>query len=397
MSDLVDRAIAAAARRQDEVLPVLERWVRQNSFSENLAGVAAVGNMLAEDFAIAGLALTRHPGDTVGDHLVWCTPAWDAQPDARQLLVGHHDTVFPPGTFEVWERNGDILRGPGVLDMKGGLVVIRAAFMALADIGVLAGLPLSLVSVSDEEIGSRHSYDMLQKHARGARAALVFEAGRTTDAIVTRRKGTGRITITAHGKAAHAGNNHQDGINAITALARLVARAHDHTDYDAGLTINVGLFSGGTSANTVPAEATTTIDFRYTHRQDGEELMASLGRAADEIASQTGARFSFTGGIRRAPLEKTAASQALYERYAACARAVGLGDGECPLIGGGSDANTVSEVGVPAIDGLGPRGRGFHTHDEIIEIPTLALRTQALLRYLLTTWSERDDERRVRP
>lgn len=383
MTDVLDRALEAAARRHGEMLPLLERWVRTNSFSDEIASVNAMGDLLAQGFAIAGLTLERVPGAGVGDHLVWRTPAWDARPAERQLLIGHHDTVFPPGTFEVWELAGDILRGPGVLDMKGGLMVVRTALAALADIGVLDRLPLAVVSVGDEEISSRHSQAMLRELARGARAALVFEAGRANDSIVTQRKGTGRITATAIGKAAHAGNNHADGINAIWALAQFVDRAQAVTDYEAGVTINIGLIRGGTSVNTVPAEASCSADMRFVRAVDGQAAIERMQRAADEIAAATGARLEVTGTIGRQPLERSDASVALYRAYAACAAAAGLGDGECPLMGGGSDANTVSAVGVPAIDGLGPRGRGFHTHDEYIEVPTLTMRVEALIRYLV--------------
>jgi glutamate carboxypeptidase len=383
MITLLDRVLDAAKTRHAEALPMLERWVRTNSFSGNVAGVNAMGDLLARDFAMEGLSLERHPGEGVGDHLIWRTPAWEDRPARRQVLIGHHDTVFPPGTFEVWERDGDRLRGPGVLDMKGGLVVIRTALAALADTGLLANLPLAVMSVGDEEIGSWHSRPLVQSLCRGAVAALVFEAGRAGDAIVTRRKGTGRIRVRAAGKAAHAGNNHAEGINAIWALARFVDAAQSQTDHDAGVTVNVGLISGGSSANTVPASAECVIDFRYIRTEDGSALMAALERAATDISAALGARVSLDGGIRRAPLERSEASAGLYRKYAACAQTAGLGGGECPLVGGGSDANTVSAVGVPAIDGLGPRGTGFHTHDEVIELSTIPLRVEALIRYLL--------------
>lgn len=388
MSDpaLETRALAAADRRAAELLPLLRRWVEVNSYTANVAGCNRVADLLLDGFALDGLAATRVAGGGGagggGDHLIWRTPAWEARPDHRLLLIGHHDTVFPPGTFEVWDEEGDRLRGPGVLDMKGGLATIRTALAALADTGVLAELPLAVATVADEETGSSDSRTMLEDLARGARAALVFESGRTTDALVTRRKGTGKVTVSVHGKAAHAGNALADGINAVWALARFVDVAQRATDWDRGVTVNVGLFHGGTSANTVPEHATCQIDFRYVHAVDGHALMASLDRAAQGLAAETGARFVIEGGIRRAPLERTDASLALLRRYEACALAEGLRGGEAPLQGGGSDANTVSAVGVPAIDALGPRGKGFHTTDEYIELPTLAQRTRALVRFL---------------
>lgn len=378
----VDRALAAADRRGPELLPALRRWVEVNSYTGNIAGCNRVAELLLESFALDGLSAERVPGTGCGDHLIWRTAAWTTQPARRLVLVGHHDTVFPPGTFEVWEEHGDRLRGPGVLDMKGGLATIRTALAALADCGRLAELPLAVVSVADEETGSSDSRTMLEDLARGARAALVFESGRASDALVTQRKGTGKVTVKVTGKAAHAGNNLKDGVNAVWAVARFVDGAQRLTDWAKGVTVNVGLINGGTSANTVPEHASCQLDFRYVRQVDGVELMAAFDRLARGLAEETGARFVLEGGIRRQPLERSDASLALMRRYEAGALAEGLAGGEAPLQGGGSDANTVSSVGVPAIDALGPRGKGFHTHDEYIELATLGQRTRALVRFL---------------
>lgn len=379
---MIDRLLEAARRRGEKTLGVLERWVKQNSYSADVDRVNAMGELLCEDFSLDALTLERHPGDGVGDHLVWRTPAWEARPADRLLLIGHHDTVFPPGSFERWEIEGDVLHGPGVLDMKGGLAVVHTALAALADEGALADLPLALISVADEEIGSRHSQALTGELAAGARAALVFEGGRAEDRIITRRKGTGAILAEVKGRAAHAGNHHDQGINAIRALARLVDAVESLTDYDAGVTVNVGLIRGGEARNTVPAHAEADIDFRFVRAEDGRRLVDEMHRVAREVAASTGAELTLEGGIRRPPLERSDASAALYQRYAACARDAGLGAEECPLIGGGSDANQVSAAGVPAIDGLGPRGRAFHTHDEQIEVSTLADKVEALVRFL---------------
>jgi len=384
MSDQLVQALEAARVRDAELLPMLRRWVETNSFSGNVDGVNSMGALLLEDFALPGLEVERRGGTDVGDHFFWRSSAWASSQNGRILLVGHHDTVFPPGTFDVWEHQGDRLRGPGVLDMKGGLSIIRTALAALADVGELAGLPIGVVCVGDEEIGSADSKPWVEELARGASCALVFEAGRAEDAIITQRKGTGRFRVRVAGKAAHAGNYHKQGINSIWALSRFVDRVQRLTDYDRGVTVNVGVVEGGTTANTVPAEAVCQVDFRFVTLDDGQQLVTKFDHIARELAEETGAKFELSGGLRRPPLERSDASTEVYGHYGRCAKEAGLGDVECDLLGGGSDASTVSAVGVPAIDGLGPRGFGFHTHDEYIEVSSLRLRVEALVRFLLT-------------
>lgn len=375
-------ALAFADRHGAATLALLRRWVEQDSYTAAVDDVNAMGALLREAFALPELRCESRPGRGFGDHLCFRTRAWDERPSERVLLVGHHDTVFPPGTFQGWHEDGERVRGPGVLDMKGGIASVHAALSALSAVGALAALPVAFISVADEEVGSPDSRPFTAEWAKGAKAALVFEAGRPTDAIITQRKGTGILKVTVHGKAAHAGNAHADGVNAIWALARFVDAAQSLTDYDQGVTVNVGTIAGGTSKNTVPERAECVLDLRMVRLADGERAMAELAAAAARIGGELGARFELDGGIRRPPLERSDGSAELCRRYAACARAEGLGDGESPLLGGGSDANDVAQQGVPVIDGLGPRGRGFHTHDEHIETPTLLARTRALIRFL---------------
>lgn len=382
----LDMVLAAARAREAEMIALARSWVEVNSYTANVTGIDRVGAMLREAFALAALECTSVPGgEGFGAHLIWRTPAAASAPPV--LLVGHHDTVFPPGHFEGWREDGGRAIGPGALDMKGGLAVIRTALAALADVGALAELPLIVISVSDEEVGSPSSAPHLRALARGAACALVFESGRAHDMIITRRKGVGAMTVTAHGKAAHAGNHHQDGVNAIWALAKFVDAAQQLTDYGRGCTVNVGQLTGGTSKNTVPERAECMLDLRYETVADAEALIEALRAAAAAAAAAVpGTRLEVSGGANRLPLERTAASAALRDEYAACARAAGLGDGEAPLLGGGSDANTVAPLGVPAIDGLGPRGAGFHTTHEYVELATFGPKTEALLRFL---WGRR--------
>jgi glutamate carboxypeptidase len=323
------------------------------------------------------------PSGRFGHHALMTTRAGRGADAGAVLLLGHHDTVFPRATFEGFREDGALLRGPGVLDMKGGLAVIAFALGALEQAGVLDRVPLRVISVSDEEVGSPESRELIAEAARGASCALVFESGRMNDQIITRRKGVGGLTAIATGKAAHAGNLHHEGKNAIWAMARFIDRAQQLTDYARGVTVNVGRVEGGIGKNTVPELAEALVDFRFVARDDGPAVEEALRRAASEAAASVdGTTLALKGGVSRLPLERTDASAALYAEYAACARASGLGDGESPLLGGGSDANTCAALGVPAIDGLGPRGKGFHTVDEFIERASLVPKAQALVRFL---------------
>ena len=379
-ADDAARWLAEQAKPLEEALAEL---VEVNSFTENVDGGRKVAAMLEELYAIDGLESRRVTSTRFADHLV-VSSAWRSRGQAPIALVGHLDTVFPPGLFEGYRRDGDLARGPGVLDMKGGLVVVAWALKALAQAGALASLPgLRLVIVADEEVGSPEGQGVIKEAIEGAQGALVFEAGRKNDLVITRRKGTGAVTVTAHGKAAHAGNAHKEGANALWALAKLVDRAQALTDYDRGVTVNVGKVTGGTSKNTVPDHAEALIDLRFETRADGLALVAALRKAAEECAASVqGTRIEIEGGIARLPLERTDASVRLMESYGAAAKAAGLGSGEAGLIGGGSDASTAHAMGIAAIDGLGPRGIGFHTKDEQIEVATLVQKAQALARFL---------------
>ncbi len=383
-ADVLTRALGWIDQQQHPMEQLIAELVNISSHTPDRDGNTRV----ATHFADAARALTkggldggvvRSPSGKYGDHVVFANGGGNAV-----LLVGHHDTVFPRAAFDGFREDGTLLRGPGVLDMKGGLVVVAYALGALAHAGVLDRVPVRLVSISDEEIGSPEGRSLILEACKSSAAALVFESGRAADQIVTRRKGLGGLTVVAHGKAGHAGNAHADSVNAIWALSRFVDRAQQLTSYDRGVTVNVGKISGGIGKNTVPDRAEALVDFRYVTAPDGEALLAGLREAArDAAAGVAGARLDLDGGITRAPLERTDASGALLAEYAACAHAAGLGTAEAPLIGGGSDANTVAQAGIPAIDGLGPRGKGFHTVDEFIERDTLLPKTAALVRFLV--------------
>ena len=383
MSSGRDEVANWLAQRGASMQEEIAELVAINSYTENVEGGRQVGRVLAQKtFAIEGLTHNAVASARFADHLVFASNGGAGRDPIA--LVGHLDTVFPPGTFEGFRRDGDLARGPGVLDMKGGLVVVAFALRAIAEtVGLASIAPLRLAIVADEEGGSPEGQGVIRSAIADAKAALVFEAGRKGDAIITRRKGTGAVKALAIGKAAHAGNNHKEGANAIWSLARFIEAAQLLTDYARGVTVNVGRIEGGTSKNTVPDRATCDIDLRFETTKDGEDLVDALKKAAI-AACVDNTRIEITGGAARHPLERTQASAALMKSYGECAKESGLGDGEAGLIGGGSDASTSSSMGIASIDGLGPRGTGFHTKDELIEVATLVPKAQALARFLLS-------------
>ncbi|MBI5070034.1 MAG: M20/M25/M40 family metallo-hydrolase [Deltaproteobacteria bacterium] len=377
MSDPLSAGVAWLSGQAAPMAHLLELLVRQNSFTRNPQGVNAVADLVAAELARLGLAVERIPGARFGDHLAFAGPA----AGAPAFLVGHLDTVFPPGQFEGWESDGRVARGPGVFDMKGGAVVMLFGLAALGEAGLLGRVAVRGMLVSDEEVGSPESQPLLRARAAGAACALVLESGREGDRIVTARKGVAAVRAEASGVAAHAGNDHARGRNAVWALCRFVDRAQGLTDHGRGLTVNVGVFQGGTTKNTVPDRAYAEVDLRFATPADGERLEAALAQAAAE-AALPGTRIEVARSAWRDPMVRTEASAALAARYGACQRQAGLGDGEAPPAGGGSDACTTSAAGIPSIDGLGPRGSGYHTREERIELASLVPKAEALFRFL---------------
>jgi glutamate carboxypeptidase len=376
MPDLRD-ALGWLSQQAAPMERLLERLVRLNSFTRNRDGVNAVVEVVAAELSRIGLSVERIPGPPFGDHLAFAGPA----AGAPAFLLGHTDTVFPPGTFEGFESDGRVARGPGVFDMKGGIAAILFGIEALARAGLLGRVPLAGLLVSDEEAGSPGSQPLTRARAAGARCALCFESGREGDRIVTRRKGVGALRVEATGVAAHAGNDHARGRNAIWALARFVDRAQGLTDPGLSLTVNVGVIEGGSSKNTVPARARCEVDLRFGTAAEGEGLAARLERAAAE-AALPGTRIEVSRSAWREPMVPGAAAAALAREYGECQAESGLGSGEAPLSGGGSDASTTSAAGIPSIDGLGPRGSGYHTPEERVELASLVPKAAALCRFL---------------
>lgn len=383
---------------ESEQVKLLEALVNAPSHTHAKEDVEQAARLVDEAAATLGLSCVRlpDPEGRFADHRVYATPATKAD-ELALALVGHIDTVFPRSMgFLELRREGELVYGPGALDMKSGLTEILFALAAIkrAHPEAFAALKARFVLVSDEEVGSPSSnavvYDEL---ARVTSRALVFEAGRDEDTIVTARKGAGVYTVRAHGRSAHAGNKHAEGVNAVHALALAIPRIEALTDYARGLTLNVGLVKGGTAKNTVPDAAEAVVDVRFERAEDVarvEAFFASLEKdpfagVPDALLNERvrEARLSVSGGVSRPPMEASEANQALRRRYEAHAAAVGLRTGECPLQGGGSDANLLAARGVPVIDGLGPWGKHFHKVEEYASLDSLRKKTKALATFLL--------------
>jgi glutamate carboxypeptidase len=376
--DGVDVAVRWLRAQRPAMEKLVERFVVHGSYTRDAAGVNSVVAEITGELSRIGVRTERIKSvQGFGDHLFFETGAGGAP----AFLVGHTDTVFPAGTFDGWTVDGDFARGPGCFDMKGGIAVMVFALEALEEAGLLDRIPVAGLLVSDEEIGSPESQPLYRARAAGAACALGFESGRKGDEIQTRRKGVAALAVEAHGVAAHAGNEPEKGRSAIWSLARFADRVQQLADPARGTAVNVGTFHGGTTKNTVPAHARAEVDLRFLTPEDGDTLVAALERVAREAPIE-GTRLEVEPISRRPPLVRTDASAALAAEYGRCQVEAGLGSGEAPLSGGGSDAATTGAVGVPSIDGLGPRGADFHTPRERIELASLVPKAEALARFL---------------
>lgn len=298
--------------------------------------------------------------------------------DEQILILGHFDTVWDVGRLS-YRVEGNRAYGPGILDMKGGIIQALWAVKACRELGISLNKRIVFLCTSDEEVGSSSSRELIEREAVQSRAVLVPEpAAAHTGALKTTRKGVGRFAIKITGKAAHAGNHHQDGISAVQEMAHQILFLHSLTDYELGTTLNVGVVRGGSTENVVAEQAELGVDLRISQISEGErisKIIYGLKPHSEGITLQV------SGGVNRPPMEKTAGNEQLFRLAAACSSELGF-----PLIeeavGGGSDGNFTSALGIPTLDGLGAVGEGIHAENEHVEIDQLPVRA-ALMAGLL--------------
>lgn len=364
------------AEQQPAMLALLEEVVNIDSGSYDKAGVDRVGERFKQFYESHGMTVRTDPNETHGDAI---HVRLDDSPSNEKpiLLMGHRDTVFPKG--EVGRRPFKIENGraygPGVVDMKGGLVLNAFVLAAFKRFGGHPA-PLAALITSDEEIASPACRPVIERAGREARCVFNSEPGRPTGNVVTGRKGGVFMKMQVFGKAAHSGGNFEKGISAIGELAHKIVKLHALTDLKRGITLNVGLVSGGQSVNTTAPEAEGRIDLRYVKPSDRAWALDAVNAIVDTpVVPGTTARIEILGEFL--PLNATSASEELFSAYAAAAGEVGL-EIKGEFSGGCADSGFTAAVGCPTICAVGPVGGNAHTPEEYLEVESFVPRAQAM-------------------
>jgi glutamate carboxypeptidase len=350
----------------------LRELVLVESPSEDSAGVNSASELVATWAKGSGGRVRFRRQKNFGD----VVELRFGSPRSRQkpvLLLGHLDTVWPLGTLESmpWREEKGRLYGPGVLDMKAGVVMALTAVEALRELALLR--PVTLLLNSEEEIGSPVSRPITERLARESAAVFVLEPAQGL-AYKTARKGVGHYDVRVTGVGAHSGVDFEKGHSAVLELAKLILKISDFTDVKRGLTVNCGMIAGGTRSNVVAAEAHTEVDVRIARAADAarvERLFRSLK------VSDRACKLEITGGINRPPMERKAATIALFKQAKKLAAELGFALDEAAT-GGGSDGNFTAALGVPTLDGMGAVGEGAHAAHENVVIEHLIPRTTLL-------------------
>ncbi|BFM50356.1 M20 family metallopeptidase [Marinomonas sp. THO17] len=376
------------AEQEDKMIVCLEALVNVDSNSYDKAGVDNAGKLIEAWLAEDGIHCIWHALENSGDVLEARVGFNEAnQTEPAVFVMGHRDTVFPKGTLETrpFTREGMKAFGPGVADMKSGLVLncfVLKGLQYLLKTTDLETLPFPVVGLftGDEEIGSPEGRHVIRDRVSGGRAVFNAEPGRISGNVVSARKGGASFEIEVTGKAAHSGVNHADGVSAIGALAQLITWLHALTDYEKGITTNVGLVKGGMSSNTVAPHATARLDLRFIRLEQGEEVKAKI---QDIINTPTieGASATIKTLSEFQPFEASM-SEDLLAHYQQQASSLGFSvEGE--FTGGCSDAGFTSSMGVPTLCGTGPVGAKMHTDEEFCLLDTFVPRTQAVAKSIL--------------
>ena len=357
---------------------MLSRLVGIESQTDEKAGVDQMVNALAGELTALGATVTRYPQPVRGDHVLG---TFNQRGQDAVTLVLHMDTVHPAGTLAsrpIRIEDGKFY-GPGSYDMKASHVITLFALRALEELGLFPRREVRVLFTSDEETGSHTSRELIEDQARGAALVMVMEPALANGRLKSSRKGVGDFRVTAYGKAAHAGAEHKQGVNAIEELAHQALKIQSLTDYARGITFSVGGFRGGGVTNVVPDWASLEVDTRVMAAEDAQWVTEQIYGLKPVLR---GARLKVEGEFNRPPMECDAQRLATFERVREIGRTVGLELSHGPS-GGGSDASFTAGMGVPTLDGFGAVGDGAHAvHEHVIlsSLPTRAALCAAVVR-----------------
>ena len=391
LSDQEKQMIEWVDQHQEDILAELKRHVEINTGTDNLRGLDQYREVLAQDLIKLGFTTKEHSsdaidvlscdGDTIkiADHLV---ATRKGSKNNRVLMNGHMDTVFSKDDeFQtlVIESDG-VLKGPGVADMKGGIVIMINALRALHEQGLLNDTNLTVLFNNDEEIGSLGSKTLIETLAKQHGIGLVFEG--TYNNLASRaQKGLGQARLRVTGRESHAGGAHEEGVSATLEMAHKVIEVEKLTDYSRNVTVNTGVLSGGEKRNTVPGCADAYIDMRFPTREDGEKLKQSISDIAANVAVKSdkypGLPKIESWAVLHRPVK---AENAKVDEIISQAMAISALIGE-PITGtrysgGGTDGSIAQGVGLPTMDSLGMDGKGAHSSREESTVQSLIARTK---------------------
>jgi glutamate carboxypeptidase len=369
-------------KQQSKIVDTIRQFVEIESPSDLKQAVDRLGTVVGSRFAEIGGRVRLHHAENFGDHIQIDFKTSGPAKQKPVLLLGHLDTVYPIGTISRMPCRviKGRLHGPGVLDMKSGVALALHVLEAMLkrNNGRLPR-PVTVLLVSDEEVGSKSSRAITEALAKRSAAVLVLEpAYGLHGAVKTARKGICEYTLQVTGKAAHSGLDFEKGHSAIVELAKQICEISTLVDLKRGTTVNVGKITGGTRANVVPAEATALIDVRVSRMGDGLRIDKKLRSLK---AFNPNCRVTISGGMNRPPMERSTGVANLYAKAAQVAEELGWNLEEA-AVGGGSDGNFTAALGIPTLDGLGAVGEGAHAEHEsvlISELPKRAALLSALI------------------
>lgn len=380
MTELGERLMSAAEEEREKMLSLLLELAALESPSDVPESQAAVQAVLTGELETLGFRVRKILGEKTGGSLL-AIPKDRKRGRPAQLLLGHCDTVWATGTLETMPLvlEDGRLKGPGVFDMKAGLSQIIVALRILEKLKIKPRVTPVILINSDEEIGSPESGRHIRRLARRVRRALIPEPGMGPEGrLKTVRKGWSQFLVKVTGKAAHAGLDPRGGASAILELSSLIQILHGMTDLDAGVTVNVGVISGGTRTNVIAAEAVGEVDVRVLTNEQAIELRGKI-LGLETTVPGTNVEVVEQGSVP--PLEATPRNRALWEAARGAGTELGLTLKE-ETAGGGSDGNTTSQY-TATLDGLGAVGDGAHAPHEFLYVDKQVERCALLARLLL--------------